>query len=135
MKIFHCLNPYINIAKSLKVLNNRIIFECRQAFTMTNNMASLGLWRMSYLQQMVPLAMQWVKLVPKCVASTWWCMPTYLPNDMCWHLKLYCRDPKHRLIHNLTGHLSFTWTWQYTSHNSLRETYPHRPVPPLGQPP
>ena len=29
---------------SLKVMNNRIFCECRQAFTMTNNMSMSGLW-------------------------------------------------------------------------------------------
>ena len=33
------------------------------------------------------------------------------------------------------GPFSFTWTWQYTTQFSLQETYPHRPVPALGQPP
>ena len=34
--------------KFWKVLNNRIIFVCRQAFTIANNMASSGLWKMFY---------------------------------------------------------------------------------------
>ena len=35
--------------KSSKILNYRIILKYRQAFTMTNNMASSGLWKMLYL--------------------------------------------------------------------------------------
>ena len=51
-----CLNPYIRRTKFLKVLNKRIIFECRQAFTMTDNLSSLALLEMLYL--------------PKCLLAT-----------------------------------------------------------------
>ena len=42
---------YIHLLKDkvFKVLNIRIVFKHRQAFIMTNNKASSGLWKMLYI--------------------------------------------------------------------------------------
>ena len=43
---------FIRRKKFAKVLNNRTICKYRQAFTITNNMASLDLWKMLYFQNL-----------------------------------------------------------------------------------
>ena len=62
--------------------------------------------------------------------------PVSAAHQLHWpSYSIYCRDSQHRWIHFIFGHISFTGIWQYFVHYSLQKTYPHRPVPLLGQPP
>ena len=52
-----------------KVLNNRTIFEHRQAFSMTNSIASSGLWKKVYLPVFIDITDGTVG----CAVSDIWC--------------------------------------------------------------
>ena len=77
--------------KSLKVLNNWIIFKCRQAFTMTNTWlhkisGKCHTYLYLYLPWMASLVVWWVT-----PGAKWY--PTYLPNIMMWWYKVWAPCP------------------------------------------
>ena len=83
-------------------------WKCRHTFTITNNIASSGLWENVTLAKINTyyrwhhwLCSEWHP-VPKCMAPKWWCCrTTYLPNvevvDTVWaplhYLTSWCCDP------------------------------------------
>ena len=77
------VNLYIRRKYSFKTLINRKVLKCRQAFTMTNNMASSGNAIHTKLNA-YPRWPHWLyeekHLVPGCKGPNWWCCRTpYLP--------------------------------------------------------
>ena len=80
-----------------KVLNNRIIFKCRPAFTMTGSMTSSGLWKMLYLTMFI-LTMSGVI---GCVINGTWCQMVWYQLDdavphaypMLWNVDSMCQSP------------------------------------------
>ena len=71
-----CLYAYIQ-TNFLKAINNRIFFEHRQAFSMTNHMGSSGLQKMVYL----PIFILTTDGTISCVMSDTWCQSMWYQYD------------------------------------------------------
>ena len=87
-KVLQCQQSFIRRIKSFKILNNRIIFKDRQDFTMTNNMASSGLWKIVYF----PIFILTTDGNIGCVMSNIWSQMVWNQLLMQDHMHLQCYD-------------------------------------------
>ena len=90
---------FIIIINSLRVLNNRLFSKRRQAFTMTHNMVSSGLWKILYF----PIFILTTYGTTGCVMCYTWClMILYLivvvgihTYSTLWDADTCCEPPAH----------------------------------------